>query len=54
MSDFPDSGFPGPLYRVCEDENCPDGYAFRAPFPEVPHWHFIKSDEEVSHGNPSP
>ena len=32
---------PGPLYRLCTDPECPDAYAYRAPFPETPHYHFV-------------
>lgn len=30
-------------YRECDDPDCPAGFAFRSPFPEAPHWHFIGS-----------
>ena len=32
---------PGPLYRLCTDPECPVAYAYRAPFQETPHYHFI-------------
>lgn len=33
--------FPGPLYRRCEDDDCPDAYAYRAPFPAAEHYHLV-------------
>jgi len=31
--------FPGPLYRLCTDPECPDAYAYREP--PVEHFHFF-------------
>jgi hypothetical protein len=30
-----------PYYERCDDPDCSDAYAFRAPFPEVVHYHYI-------------
>lgn len=26
-------------YVRCDDPECPDAYAYRAPFPDAEHWH---------------
>lgn len=31
--------FPGPLYRRCEDDDCPYAYAYRVP--PADHYHYI-------------
>ena len=33
--------FDSPYYRQCDDPECPVAYVYRAPFPEVPHWHYV-------------
>lgn len=39
-----DSEFESPHYIRCDDPECPDGFAFRHPFPSLPHWHFTGSE----------
>lgn len=33
--------FESPYYVRCIDPSCPDAYAYRDPYPEVPHYHYI-------------
>lgn len=35
-----DAEFPGSLYRRCGDPACPNGFAYRTPFPAVDHYHY--------------
>lgn len=39
--------FPGPLYRRCTDPDCPDAYAYRAPFPDAAHFHWVGPTERM-------
>ena len=39
----PDGLMDSPYYVECTDPECPVAYAYRSPFPEGPHWHFIGS-----------
>lgn len=32
-------------YKLCEDPECEQAYAFRDPFPELPHYHYIGPKE---------
>jgi hypothetical protein len=38
---------PDSLYRRCTDPDCPDAYAYRHPYPSVPHYHLKEGDDDV-------
>ena len=37
--------FESPYYRPCDDPECPVAYAYRSPYPDRSHWHFVGSPD---------